>query len=150
MARLAQADLERALGGADVLVQLLDFDGDGVADSSSVTEILAEVDAEANSYIQIRVDLSSAGLATAPLLLMREKACAAYLCYLRGTRAGQGMPPNIEQARRDAIEWYEKVGAGTATIGTVTKPASDLQVEQVARSTDALPRVTWDTLKGFW
>lgn len=148
MPRLTQADLERAVGGAAVLAELLDFDGDGQADSASVDEILAEVDAEANSYIQIRIDISSAQLNTAPLLLMREKACAAYLCYLRGTR-GQAMPDAVRQAREDAIRWYEDVGQGRATIGTVVKPASDLQVTQVERSTEAMPRVTWNTMKGF-
>lgn len=147
--RLTQADLERAVGGAQVLAELLDYDGDGATDPESVNDILAEVDAEANSYIQIRVDIGSPGLATAPLLLMREKACAAYLCWLRGAR-GQAMPDAVRQAREDAIRWYEDIGQGRATLGTVTKPASDLQVTQVERSTPDRPRVTWETLKGFW
>jgi phage gp36-like protein len=146
--RLTQADLERAVGGADALVQLLDFDDDGAADTAMVSDILEEIDAEANSYIQIRIDLSSPQLVDAPLLLMKERACGAYLCWLRGTRA-QAMPDMVRQAREDAIRWYEDVGAGRATIGTVSKPASDLQVTQVERSTDALPRVTWSTLRGF-
>ncbi len=148
MPRLTQADIERSLGGASVLVELLDFDGDGAADSASVDEILEEVDAEANSYIQIRIDISSPQLAGATLLLMRERACASYLCWLRGSR-GQAMPDAIRQAREDAIKWYEDVGAGRATIGTQSKPSSDLQVTQVERSTDANPRVTWNTMKGF-
>lgn len=148
MARLTQADLERAVGGPGVLAELLDFDGDGAADDASVYEILEEVDAEANSYIQIRVDVGSVQLQTAPLLLMREKACAAYLAWLRGAR-GQAMPDAVRQAREDAIQWYQDVGNGRATIGTVSKPASDLQVTQVERSTDAKPRYTWETAKGF-
>ena len=148
MPRLTQSDLERSVGGAAALVGLLDTDGDGVVDADMVNDILEEVDAEANSYIQLRIDLSSPQITTAPLLLMRERACAAYLCWLRGTRA-QAMPEAVRQAREDSIRWYEDVGNGRATIGTVSKPTSDLQVTQVERSTDALPRVTWNTLRGF-
>lgn len=130
MSRLTQADLERALGGAQVLVELLDFDGDGVADATSVSEILVEADEEANSYIGETVNVSDATVATAPLLLMREKACAVYLVWLRGTRS-QAMPDAVRQARLDAIEWYKDVRDRRAGLGTTTKPATAQFVEQV-------------------
>jgi len=152
MSRLAKADLDRALGGADALVQLLDFDNDGVADAASVSEILAEVDAEANSYIGMAIDISDPSVDTAPLLLMREKDCAVYLCWRRGTR-WQACPDEVKQAYQDALLWYEKVGRREAGLGNATRPTSSQPVQQVTLTeADAYfstsgPR---DRMKGMW
>ncbi len=136
MPRLTKADLERALGGAHALVELLDFDGDGVADAASVNEILVEVDAEANSYIGMAVDVSDPSVATAPLLLMKEKDCGIYLCWRRGTR-WQACPDEVKQAYQDALAWYEKVGARQAGLGNTTRPTSSQPVQQATSTADS-------------
>lgn len=136
MPRLTKADLERALGGAAALVQLLDFDGDRVADAASVNEILAEVDAEANSYIGMAIDVSDPLVDTAPMLLLKEKDCAVYLCWRRGTR-WQECPDEVKQAYQDALAWYEKVGRRDAGLGNTTRPTSSQPVQQATATTDA-------------
>lgn len=136
MARLTKADLERAVGGAHALVQLLDIDGDGVADAASVAEILIEVDAEANSYISPAIDLSDPSIDTAPLLLMREKDCAVYLCWRRGTR-WQECPDEVKQAYQDALAWYEKVADRKAGLGNTTRPTSSQPVQQAIADADS-------------
>lgn len=122
--------LERALGGADVLVELTDKSGAGVADATFVAEVLAEVDDEANSYITNAVDVGDPAVDTAPLLLAKEKVCAVYLVWLRGTKA-QTMSPEVEKAWRDAIEWYKDVGDRRASIGTKIRVAAGQPVKQV-------------------
>jgi hypothetical protein len=130
VARLSQAQLERAVGGAAVLVELLDFDGDGVADSGLVSEILDEVDSEANSYIGLAIDLSDTTIDTAPALLRKEQDCAVYLCWLRGTQA-HVIPEAAKLAREDAIRWYGDVRDRRAGLGLASRPTTSQQVQQV-------------------
>ncbi len=137
MPRLSKADLERAIGGSEALIGLLDFDEDGVADAASVNEILLEIDAEANSYIGLAIDVSDPSVDTAPLLLMREKDCGVYLCWRRGTR-WSSCPDEVKQAYKDALLWYEKVGRREAGLGNATRPTSSQPVQQVTTA-DADP-----------
>lgn len=122
--------LERALGGSGVLIELTDKSGAGVADATFVAEVLAEVDDEANSYITNAVDVGDPAVDTAPLLLAREKICAVYLVWLRGTQS-QAMPPAVMQDRADAHQWYQDVGNRKASIGTKIRVAAGQPVKQV-------------------
>ena len=132
MARLSQAQLERAVGGAAVLKQLLDKDGDGTADSALITQILDEADGEANSYISLAVDLADTTIDTAPHLLRRELDVAVYLSWLRGTMA-QAMPEEVKLAYENAIRWFEAVRDRRAAIGLTTRPTSAQKIDQVLK-----------------
>ncbi len=127
--------LGRAVGGDDILVQLLDRDGDGVADSPIVDEILDEIDGEANSYIFLAIDSSDRSVDSAPALLRKELDCGVYLCWLRGTQA-QAMPEAVRVAREDAIRWYGDVRDRRAGLGMATRPTTSQQVQQVTKTAD--------------
>jgi phage gp36-like protein len=135
MARLTQAMLENAVGGAKALRQLLDRDDDDTADASLLAQILDEADAEASSYIGLAVDLSDTAVDTAPVLLLKELDCAVYLCWLRGTQA-QAMPEAVRQARQNAIDWYKDVRDRRAGLGLAARPTAAQVVQQVTK-TDA-------------
>ena len=99
--RVTQAMLERGLGGPQVLVQLSDKSGAGVADAAFVDEVLAAAEDEVNSMIMMAVDLADPGLAASSLLLRHQTAIAVYLVWMRGA-AGQAMPPAVADAAREA------------------------------------------------
>lgn len=109
MARATATDLAYALGGEDVVIQLLDKDGDGAADAAYVAWLLDNACAEIDGRIRRQVPPESL---TAPYpvnLVMHETRVAVYLAWSHGTR-GQAMPENVERGYRDAIQWADDVG----------------------------------------
>jgi hypothetical protein len=99
----SQTDLEYAVGGAATLVQLLDKDGDGVADAQFVARVQARATAEARSAIQVSTDLTVLEGGTLPDSLVYTSAnIGAFYAYLEGTQ-GQGVPDHIRQAYDDAL-----------------------------------------------
>lgn len=141
-----QPDLELAVGGASVLKQLLDKDGDGAADAPLVTACLQRADAEADLAIQVVLSLPLAS--TPDALRYHCAALGAYYAWTMGAE-GQAMPEAILRQKDDAIQFFDQVAKRERTLGVKTKPASDLQVTQVERSTTQKPRVTFETTKGF-
>lgn len=55
MAYSDQAALEQHTGGPDGLIQLADYDGDGVADAAVVTNAIADADGIINAYVNKQV-----------------------------------------------------------------------------------------------
>ena len=141
-----QADLEAAIGGAAILKQLLDKDGDGTADAAQVTAVLTEATAECDAAIQVAVQLP---LSTTPDALKYNCArIAAYLAHLQGGE-GQVVPDAIQRKYDMARDFLTRVARREATLGVASKPVTDHQVKQVERSTATKPRFTFETSKGF-
>lgn len=128
--RLTQALLEQAVGGAAALVQLLDKDGDGVADAALVTAICEESDGEINAYISPAVNVSSPQVATAPFLLRLGMDVGCYLAWLRGGHA-QAMPAEVKVAYERAGQKCQDIRDRKMGIGTATQPASSSPIQQV-------------------
>jgi phage gp36-like protein len=147
MARITQAQLEAALGGAPVLVQLLDKDGDGIADAASVTEVLDYSEGEVNSAIQVAVSLDDAVVATSKVLQQRQLAIAVYWAWQRGTQA-LAMPDEVRAAYQDALRWLDDVAGGRRTLGISTAPAGTPNIKKVNIDPDST-RTTRANLKGF-
>lgn len=137
MARVTQAMLERAIGGAAVLVQLLDKDGDGVADSSLVSEVLDDAEGEVNSAIRIAVDLTDATLATDSFLLRIQRSVAVFLAYQRG--AGTLAMPRQAQVDYDwAGQQLDRIARRERGLGATTQATASQEIEQVTKTdTDA-------------
>ena len=148
MSYASQANLERALGSPATLVELLDKDGDGIADAALISEVLDRADAEINSAIQIAIELP---LTTVPPAIIYYAAdIGAYLAYGFGS-GGLAMPQNIQSRYEDALRWLDDVANRKRTVGVAAKPATDLMVEQVERNPTSAPNVTWQSLQGvFW
>ena len=146
MSYATQANVERALGGAAVLAQLLDPTGMGTPDAATVSEVLDRADAEVNSAIQIAIQLP---LATVPnAVVFAATDVAAYLAWTYGSR-GQAVPDDIRLRYEAALRWLDDIASRKRTLGSAVKPTSDLQAKQVERSTSDKPAVTFNTLRGF-
>jgi phage gp36-like protein len=126
-----KADLERALGGAQILRQLLDPNRVNTPDADSVNDVIDEASAEMASYIQVAVEL--AGLVGQPLpraLVLKAADMGAYHAWLRGT-AGQGPPDHIVQRYENAKQWAIDVGQRRATLGVTPKANLDPPAVQI-------------------
>lgn len=133
MSRITQAMLERAIGGASVLVQLLDKDGDGVADSTLVSEVLDDAEGEVNSAIRLAVDLSDATLETDSFLLRIQRSVAVFLAYQRG--AGTHAMPRQAQADYDwAGQQLDRIARRERGLGATTQATASQEIEQVTKT----------------
>ncbi len=122
-----QADLERALGGAAQLVQLLDKDGDNVADADMVAQVIDAAMSEISSYIQVVVDLTTL-VAPYPFALVSKTADVAAFYAWRYGAYGQAIPENVVQGYDKAVSWSQDVAAKKATLGAVRKQVLDQPV----------------------
>jgi phage gp36-like protein len=154
MAYCTESDMNAALGGAAIAVQLLDKNNDGVADSELVSACLGRATAEMSSRIQVVIDLAAldVNLPYPDALVYHTADVAAYHAWLSGA-TGQTMPDAIQKKRDDSIAWAEAVARGTATLGRSPLPASGQLAEQIDRNpTGAYPQTpTWRSMVGtFW
>jgi len=142
----SKSDLELAVGGAAVLVRLLDKDRNGVADANLIDACLTKATSEADCALQIRHQLPLQELPA--ILTTHVAALAAYYAHQMGTD-GQGVPDRHVQAAADARTFFDQLAEGHRTIGIPHKPATDQDVRQI--NTDPYgDRVTRRSLKGFW
>jgi phage gp36-like protein len=115
-----QADLERALGGAAILTQLLDKDGDNNADPDMVEQVIDAAMSELCSYIQVTVSLSTL-VAPYPFALVAKTADVAAFYSWRYGAYGQPIPENIVTGYEKAISWAQDIATKKATLGAVRK-----------------------------
>lgn len=147
MARLTQAKLEGALGGADKLRDLLDKNFDGVADVELVEQVIDAAEGEAASAIQVAVDLDDPRVDGSLVLEQRKLQLAVYWAYQKGT-SGQAVPQDVREGYEDTLRWLDDVAKGTRTLGAARHPATSYPVEVV----DIDPQQTRTTrrnMKGF-
>ena len=148
----SSSDLSLAVGGGSVLVQLLDKNGDGVADADQVAACLARATSEVNGAIQIAIDLDSLSAPYPDELIYRTADIAAYRAWLQGGD-GQTMPDAIKASYENAAKWLDQVARRERTLGVLPKPATSQQAEQIDRNpTGTTPRTpTWESTAGtFW
>lgn len=126
----SQGDLERALGGAVILRQLLDKLGSNQAAIDFVNQAIDAGSNELASYIQRKVDIGSIS-APYPLSLVLKSADAAAFYAWKFGAYGQEIAPNIVQGYDAAVRWAKDVGDGVATLGVTPKPALDPPSETV-------------------
>jgi len=153
VAYCTQADVEIAVGGARILVELLDKDSDGVADAAGVSAILARATAEIDSALQVAIDITTITSTPYPAALIYAAAdIAAYYAYLTGT-AQQTIPEPMQARYAAALRWLDQVARRERTLGVTPKPASGQQAEQIDRNPAESPQKTptWSSLAGaFW
>lgn len=150
--------LALSVGGAAVLVQLLDKDGDGVADPALVAAIRARATSDMSSIIQTQLDLIALDAravldgAYPDALVYHTADIGAYYAWLAGGE-NQVMPPATLAKYEAAMAWADKVAKKLATLGTPIKPAAGQFVAQVDRNPggDVWPTPTWTSMRGsFW
>jgi len=143
----SQTLLEQAVGGASILVQLLDKNGDGTADAALITECLDRGDEEVNGKIQVAVQLP---LTTVPERVKRAATdIACYWAFQIGT-AGQGTPGDVRVRYEAAQKFLDDVAERRQTVGAVAKPPTDQQVTEVQVEPYVVGTSIRDSLKGLW
>lgn len=108
MSYATQADMLAAVG-ADMLVEVSDFDGDGTADSDSIDAALAGAESKANSYLSAYLPIS-----TVPEAL-RDAVVDIALHILRVRR--DKTTEDSRLAFKTAIDWLTKIAASEVTLG---------------------------------
>lgn len=136
-ARVSQAQLERAVGGADKLLQLVDHDrtGDLASDSCQafITEVMDEGNGDVNGYVGLAVDLSDPALQTAPKLVRLELAVDVYLLWLKGT-GRIAMPDQVKADYDKAVNDMGLIRDRKLGLGLAMRPAGAQQVQQVTKA----------------
>lgn len=120
-----QADLEIALGGAAVLVQLADFNKDGVADANVVADYLEGGAAEVRSAAEVKHDPETlANLDTPSLkrLIDANAGLSARIAYEKGGR-GMAMPDWVRDRAERQDRFVERLARGEARLGRVAGSA---------------------------
>lgn len=134
------------------MVQLLDKNGDGTADTDQVNACLARGTAECNSALQVVIDLDSLSAPYPDALIYAAADISAYYAWLQGGD-GQTMPEAARTRYENATRWLDQIAKRERTLGVLPKPATGQQVEQIDRNpTDAAYRTpTWRSTAGpFW
>jgi phage gp36-like protein len=137
-----QADLERALGGQTVLLQLVDPNTTGNINDTTcqafITDFIDEASNELASYIEPRILLSALTAPFPRILVLRAADVAAYYAYTRGTRR-LAIPDDVKEGYDKAISWAQTVGAGRAGLGVSPKMPLDPPAEMVDPQQGAIP-----------
>jgi hypothetical protein len=129
-----QERLEGELGGPAVLVQLLDKDGDGIADAALVDIALDSGCSDMDEALAVNAALGAGpGVLAppyAPALIKRSAHACAYHAHVIGT-LGQAVPELTQRRYDAAIAWARSAGIRELTLGTVASPASSIPVRLV-------------------
>ena len=152
MSYFTSTDLALALGGGAVMVQLLDKNGDGVADTDMVASVISRACAEVNSALQVVIDINSLSAPYPDTLVYNSADIGAYYAWLIGAD-GQTMPDAVRTRYDAAAKWLDQIAQRTRTLGVLPKPATGQQVEQIDRNPPAAEwrTPTWRSMAGpFW
>lgn len=140
-----QSDLELALGGASVAVQLLDKDKDGIADPPLVDLCCAFGTTHVAGKVWPRVDIGTLQEPFPDRLVMLAAQVAAYKAWLVGAE-GQAVPPHVGEAFDMADKVCREIAEGRDTVGAPPKPALD---PPAVGASDYDPQGTGVSVRGF-
>lgn len=150
VAYCTQAELEIALGGAAVLVQLADPNMTGTADATTVQDYLESGAARVRSVVEVRYAPEViAALDSDSLRLLRDlnKWFSAQIAWLEGSR-GADVPDRVQAQAEWADKTLAEIRTGERRLGRVsggTVPA----LSTVVASVDHDPLGTGVSVAGF-
>lgn len=137
MAYSVLAQVQRAVGGADKLLQLTDTDGDGVAEDV-VAQAIETADELINSYAGKRWKIPPAAIST-----LSARMAARIL------RSDRGVPrPTDAEDEVNDRKWLKDIADGTATLPEGTE-AAEMIVDK-AEPRDAGREVSRLKTRGYW
>lgn len=147
MAYCAESDVQTAVGGAIKLAELSDQDGllSGAVNHTTVTEAIAEADAEMNSYIGHRYAVP---LSPVPDIVKLKSASWAARVLRRNLYNGQPLQDDLTREETDR-EWLKGVADGTISLGIEPTPVKASIVIDSAQPRDSTMRISRDRLRGF-
>ncbi|RMF15194.1 MAG: DUF1320 domain-containing protein [Alphaproteobacteria bacterium] len=119
MAYASYQDLIEAFD-EQLIIQMSDDNGDGVADAAVIDQAIASADAEIDASIGTRFAVP---LNPVPRLAVRF-SCALAVAWLY-TRRGVDKPASVLDAERAARDMLKRIAAGQATWGEPVAAAPD-------------------------
>jgi hypothetical protein len=144
------ADLERALGGADVLVMLADPARTGAADEEIVWAFLNAGAAEVRERVEVKHDpetLANLDATSAQRLTDANSALSARVAWERGAR-GQAVPDHVESAAARAETWLTDLATGLRRLGR-SKGGTPAALGQPVGVVDFDPLASGISVAGF-
>jgi phage gp36-like protein len=143
MAYCSEADVQFQAGGPAKLLELLDQDGNGVADAGVLDMAIEAAESEMDPYLvkQVAVPMAS------PTKDVKWRCAKLAVFALRGPKGTLG--PEYETERKAIMDWLEGVASGKIALASDPQPPkSKLRVDAAKKPT--LRSVTRDKLKGAW
>jgi len=144
VAYVTQADIERAAGGSDRLLELADLDADGSLDS--LTERINDVERWIDSFLEKRHTVPL----TDPVPKVIRMVAAQEVVYQ--LKVARDAVTQRWQDTHDANQdWLEGVSYGRIGIG-LTLPAKQAtpDIAEVGDRDDVDGAITRDDMKGLW
>lgn len=142
MAYASTQEIEIAAGGADRLVQLLDWDNNGIVDPAVIAQLQVEVDSWIDSYAGRRFSVPI----QSPSAVLRLHAAeeAVYRARLkRGT-----VSEEATQAHQDRLQWLEGLAKGLVVPSDPEpSPATTVRSAWVSRDENSISR---EKMRGAW
>jgi phage gp36-like protein len=144
MAYSVKADLEQHTGGPDGLIQLADYDQDGIADQTVIDNAIADADGIINGYInkQVLVPLS-----TVPVMV---KNLSARLALYSLRMAKRQVDPDTHGKQFDLdLQMLKDLRDGVITLGVdPAPPAASARIDSVSERPTSKAR-SRSNLRGF-
>ncbi len=135
-------DIEAAAGGLDRLVQMADWNGDGVPDDEAIAPAQLEADGLIDSYASRRYREPLRN--PSPYLVrLAAKETVYQILIARG-----GSPTTLEhEQHEERVRWLEALARGDVRPSEPLPPKSSAVKNRYQRSKRAVSR---DKSKGFW
>lgn len=148
-----QADVQNACGGLKRFKQAFDWDADGTADATQVTDCIAEADALIDSFASKRFTVP---FNPVPEIIKRTSARLAVLVSARRrgplTLSQQDEWDSIAGTEQGKEGWLYRLATGVVTPGGDPLPTghSTMQNDTVSTEMPSDRDVSRDKLGGFW
>lgn len=153
MAYSTQTDLQNAAGGAERLVELADWDRDGVADPAAIADAITRADALIDSYAGKRFHVP---FSPVPAIIVQHSATLARVMLARR----RGQLTQDEQEEWESIAgtddrkpgWLLLLARGVVTPGGDPLPTahSTMQNDGVESALPSDRDAARENLAGFW
>ncbi len=144
MSYSSASDVERVAGGAQRLVQLADYDRDGIADAAVIAAAIERADAWINTYAE---QSYSVPFATVPTHV-RELSAQEAVYQLKRDRSMVTEDDRSEHEERE--RWLMRLAKGEVSPGTDPRPPKSSHVRGSAFDRPSDKAVSRDKLRGYW
>jgi len=135
-------EIQIAAGGASKLLELFDWDNDGVADAAVLAQLQLEVDSWIDSYAGRRFSVPIAS--PAQVLVLHAAEEVVYRARLKRGMVSE----EATQGHADRVKWLEGLARGHVVPGDpLPTKASTVRSAWVSRDSDDVSR---DKLRGGW
>lgn len=136
MAYASQTQIQHAAGGADRLVELADYDGDGIADADVIAAVQAAADGWIDSYAALRYAVPIED-PTDTLVQLAAEECV----YRLRQRRALGATEQDERQHKDREQWLVHLSKGLVRPSNPAPAKSDaVRSEAVVNNRDVSRR----------